>query len=62
MKPDTKGKQPIAILLTGEIAAQEYPEAIDHVNMSESRTTFPTSNGSSCRSSREGLMDASWCY
>ena len=60
MKPDTKGKRPSAMPLTGEIAAQEYPEAIDDVTMSESRTTFPTSNGSSCRSSGEGPMDVSW--
>ena len=49
------------MLLTGEITAQEYPEAIDDVNMSESRT-FPTSNGSTCRSSGEGPMDVSWCH
>ena len=48
--------------LTGEIAAQKYPDAIDDVTMSESRTTFPTSNGSSCRSSGEGLMCVSWGY
>ena len=48
--------------LTGEIAAQEYPEAIDDVTMSGSRTIFPTSNGSSCRSSGEGPMDVSWCH
>ena len=41
--------------LTGGIAAQEYPEATDDVTMSESRTTFPTSNGSSCRSSERDL-------
>ena len=62
MKPDTKGKRPSAMPLTGEIAAQEYPEAIDDVNKSKSRTTFPTSNGSSCRSSGEGPMDVSWCH
>ena len=48
--------------LTGEIEAQEYPEAIDDVTMSESVTTFPTSNGGSCRSSGEGPVDVSWCY
>ena len=48
MKLDTKGKQSF----TGEIAAQEYPDAIDDVTMSESQTMFPTSNGSSCRSFR----------
>ena len=62
MKPDTKGKWFSAMPLTGEIAAQEYPEAIDDVSMSESRTTFPTSNGSSCQSSGEGPMDVSWCH
>ena len=61
MKPDTIGKRPSAMPLTGESAAQEYPEAIDDVTMSESRTTFPTSNGSSCRSSGKGPMDVSWC-
>ena len=50
MKPNTKGKRTSAMPLTREIVAQEYPEAIDDVTMSESRTTFPTSNGSSCRS------------
>ena len=54
MKPDTKGKRPSAIPLTGEIAAREYPEDIDDVTMSESQT-FPTSNGSSCRSSGRDL-------
>ena len=29
MKPDTKGKRPIAGPLTGEIAVQESPEATD---------------------------------
>ena len=62
MKPDKKGKRPSAMPLTGEIAAQEYLEAIYDVTMSESRTTFPTSNGSSCRSSGEGHMDVSWCH
>ena len=62
MKPDTKGKRPSNMPLTGEIAAQEYPEAIDDVTMSESRTTFTTSNESSCRSSGEGHMDVSWCH
>ena len=62
MKPDTKGYRPSAMPLTGEIAAQEYSEVIDDVTMSESRTTFPTSNGSSCRSSGEGPMDVSWCH
>ena len=50
MKPETKEKRPSAMPLTGEIAAQEYPEAIDDVTMSESRTRYQTSNGSSCRS------------
>ena len=62
MKPDTKGKRLSAMPLTGEIAAQEYPETIDNVTMSDSRTTFPTNNGSSCRSSEEGPMDVSWCH
>ena len=62
MKPDTKGKRASAMHLTGKIAAQEYSEAIDDVTMSESRTTFPTSNGSSCQSSGEGSMDVSWCH
>ena len=62
MKPDTKGKRPSAMPLTGEIAAQEHPKAIDDVTMSESRTTFPTSNGSSCWSSGEGPMDFSWWH
>ena len=61
MEPDTKGKWPSAMPLTGEIAAQEYLEAIDNVTMSESQT-FPTSNGSSFRSSGEGPMDVSWCH
>ena len=61
MKPDTIGKRPSAMPLIGESAAQEYPEAIDDVTMSESRTTFPTSNGSSCRSSGKGPMDVYWC-
>ena len=59
MKPDTKGKQPSAMPLTGKIAAQEYPVAIDDVTMSENQTTFPTSNRSSCWSSGEGPMDVS---
>ena len=62
MKPDTKGKRTRGMPLTGEITAQEYPEAIDDVTMSESWTTFPTSNGSSCRSFGEGPMDVSWCH
>ena len=62
MKPDTKGNRPSAMPLTREIAAQEYLEAIDDVTMSESGTTFPTSNGSSCWSSGEGPMDVSWCH
>ena len=62
MKPDTKGKRPSAMPLTGEIVAQEYPEAINDVTMSESRTTFPTSNGSSCWSSGEGPMEVSRCH
>ena len=62
MKPDTKGKPPTTMPLTGEIAAQEYPEAMDDVTMSESQTTFPTSNGSSCWSSGEGPRDVSWCH
>ena len=36
MKLDTKEKRPSAMPLTGEIAAQEYPEAIDDVTMSKS--------------------------
>ena len=61
MKPDTKGKWLSASPLTGEIAIQESPEATDDddVTMSESRTTLPISNGSSCRSSGEGPMDVS---
>ena len=47
---------------TGDIAAQQYPESIDDETMSESRTTFPTSHGSSCWSSGEGPMDVSWCH
>ena len=62
MKPDTKGKQSSAMPLTGEIAPQEYPQAIDDVTMSESRTPFPISNGNSCQSSREGPMNVSWCH
>ena len=42
-----------------ENKAQEYPGAIDDVTMSESQTTFPTNNGTSCRSSGEGPMDVS---
>ena len=59
MQPDTNGKRPCAMPLTGEIVAQEYPEAINDVTMFESRPTFPTSNGSSCRSSGERPMDVS---
>ena len=55
MKPDTKGKRSNVMPLTGEIAAQVYPEAIDDVTMSESWTTFLTSNGSSCWSSGRDL-------
>ena len=62
MKPDTKGKQPSAMPLTGKIAAREYPEAFDDVTMFKSRTMFPTSNGSSGQSSGDGLMNVSGCH